>query len=96
MLVSLTRLNIRDKSVNASLNRMPVFDKISVLVIIPIRRCGVEQRQLVGLITRRSDVRIVPPLLWKAPYIKGLFLCVPGNKSNLVVFEFDLIWGKKT
>ena len=29
--------------------------------IIPVR-CGVEQRQLVGLITRRSQVRILAPL----------------------------------
>ena len=27
-----------------------------------LTRCGVEQRQLVGLITRRSEVRILPPL----------------------------------
>ncbi len=30
-------------------------------------RCGVEQWQLVGLITRRSLVRIQAPLLWKKP-----------------------------
>ncbi len=30
-------------------------------------RCGVEQWQLVGLITRRSQVQVLPPLLIKRP-----------------------------
>src|SRR5215210_9919 len=35
-------------------------------------RCGVEQWQLVGLITRRSQVQVLPPLLTRSRYIRGL------------------------
>jgi hypothetical protein len=37
------------------------LDKLRISSII-VKRCGVEQRQLVGLITRRSLVRIQSPL----------------------------------
>ena len=40
-----------------------VFDLFGQWAIIPSCHCGVEQRQLVGLITRRSAVRIGPPRL---------------------------------
>src|SRR5687768_9893673 len=35
-------------------------------------RCGVEQWQLVGLITRRSQVQVLPPLLKRPRYSRGL------------------------
>jgi hypothetical protein len=37
-------------------------------------RCGVEQWQLVGLITRRSQVRVLPPLLWTKKDCIAVFL----------------------
>jgi hypothetical protein len=36
--------------------------RIHVSVIVIRLRCGVEQWQLVGLITRRSQVQVLPPL----------------------------------
>src|SRR3989304_6209030 len=39
-------------------------------------RCGVEQWQLVGLITRRSQVQVLPPLLKRPRQIRGL--CFKG------------------
>src|SRR5512140_2439599 len=35
-------------------------------------RCGVEQWQLVGLITRRSQVQVLPPLLNGKPWLMEL------------------------
>ena len=42
---------------------MPKFDVEELSCYTPDSLCGVEQWQLVGLITRRSQVRILPPLL---------------------------------
>jgi hypothetical protein len=41
---------------------VPKVDVPSEIGYNPPRYCGVEQRQLVGLITQRSKVRILPPL----------------------------------
>jgi hypothetical protein len=41
---------------------VPKVDVQSDIGYNPPRHCGVEQRQLVGLITQRSKVRILPPL----------------------------------
>ncbi len=76
------KMENREDWFNGSLNLSFVFDKIVGLVIIPFRRCGVEQRQLVGLITRRSQVRILSPLpKQKSTQIWVLFLF-----RNLTVF----------
>ena len=46
---------------NKILSLQPISEEIFPLEVSHTG-CGVEQRQLVGLITRRSEVRILPPL----------------------------------
>ena len=61
-------------------------------------RRGVEQRQLVGLITQRSGVRIPPPLPGKAPQEntpEGGF-CVPDVIPSGPWFLFDFAWPKES
>ena len=46
--------------------------------------CGVEQWQLVGLITQRSEVRILPPLQRKARHeVPGFFVDRPEKACFL-------------
>src|SRR5687767_2052108 len=44
------------------------------MVTSALLRCGVEQWQLVGLITRRSQVQVLPPLLMMRPLLRSHFL----------------------
>ena len=44
-----------------------------------VRHCGVEQRQLVGLITRRSQVRILSPLFAKSTLLFWVLFFVGFN-----------------
>jgi hypothetical protein len=48
-----------------------------VMVISSTIRCGVEQWQLVGLITRRSQVQVLPPLL-----------SIKGHNHTVAAFYF--------
>ena len=43
-----------------------------IMVISASIRCGVEQWQLVGLITRRSQVQVLPPLLTGEGHVKTM------------------------
>ena len=65
-------------------------------------RRGVEQRQLVGLITQRSEVRILPPLptatTGKGPSYEGPFYVsstsgyLPHNSSEAMRAPSDMAW----
>ena len=46
-----------------TLTLSPWLARMPVILSAGFNRCGVEQWQLVGLITRRSQVQVLPPLL---------------------------------
>ena len=54
----------------------PLDYSMFVMVISASIRCGVEQWQLVGLITRRSQVQVLPPLLTTTMRKHGRFVLI--------------------
>ncbi len=60
-------------------NKIALDRFMFIMVISPSIRCGVEQWQLVGLITRRSQVQVLSPLLkrerlyWSLSFILSVY-----------------------